>query len=148
MPNAFDLTSLTVKAQADAQIRVQDHPNPVGPGEPYACAFIYYRGINPVATAFGIDWYASETDRAAAIRAVPFVNGRGNRIASGAPSGRPVNARGGSDPLPGNPLLPPGQPQVGVATGQLNGLAPASKSDGSPFDEDTEYFGVLSILQA
>ena len=149
MPNAFDLTSLTVKSQADAQIRMDDHPNPVGPGEPYSAAFLYYRGINPFATGFALDWYETEADRNAAVATQPFVPGRGNVITAGKPIGEPRNARGGEDPLEGNPLLPAGQPQVGVATGQIiNGRAPSAKPDGSTFDEDKEYFGVVSILQA
>ena len=149
MPNAFDVTSLTVRAQADAQIRMDDHPNPVGPGESYEGAFLYYRGINPFATGFALHWYETESLRNNAIKAQPFVPGSGTVLTTGAPQGKPVNHRGGEDPLPGNPLLPPGTAQIGVATGRiLNGRAPSALPDGSPFDEDKVYYGVISILQA
>lgn len=149
MPNAFDVTSLTVRSQADAQIRMDDHPNPCGPGEPWDAAFLYYRGINPTATGFKLDWYETEAARNAATAGNVFVPGRGAIITTNAPKGKPVNQRGGDDPLEGNPLQPVGQPQIGVATGRiLNGQAPSALPDGSAFDEDKEYFGVISILQA
>ena len=98
MPNAFDTTSLLVKASAKAQIRINDDPNPVGPGEPYACAFLYYRGINPFATAFKVDWYETEANRRAAIGdPETFEPGRGSVITTGKPTGEPRNARGGED---------------------------------------------------
>lgn len=145
MPNAFDTTSLTVKVQADAAIRIEDHPNDCGPGEPYSCAFLYYRGVPP-ATGFAIDWYETLANMNTAPDTTP---GGGTVLTTGAPQGTPTNQSGGGVPEAGNPLPPVGTPAVGVATGKIvGGRAPTLAPDGNAFSEDKTYYARIWILQA
>lgn len=145
MPNAFDVTALTVQIAADAQIRIIEHPEPCGPGERYMCKYIYYRGIGPPARGFDIDWY----ETLAARNAAPETPGAGTVLTTGKPSGKPVNINGGGIPLEGTPLPPVGSPIPGtVARGYfLDGRAPSKLPDGTPFVADKTYYARVWILQ-
>ena len=146
MPNAFDITSLTVVAQADAAIRISDtfDPQEHGPNEQYTIPFIYYRGVGPIAGGFDVDWYETEEHRSAAAD----TPGAGTVISNHAPTGSPTNANGGASPLEGLPLPAIGGVTAGVATGYLSGRTPSRAPDGSALSGKKTYFCRIWILQS
>ena len=122
MPTRYDEFTLVVHRSIQCNIWSSTQDVEVGSGAQFTISFNYKGGLNPAATAFGVEWYANPTDR----------SGRTNEL-SGA------NAPSGVDFNPTTPIA------GGLdRNGSLSGEAPTLRQG----EGRRELFAELRIVQA